>query len=101
MTRKFYLLAGFSSLAFAQPALAQDAAAPAPADQAAAAAPAQPEEGGLEEIVVTAQKRAENLQSVPVSVTALSSEAIANQRIADFSDLTRAAPSLTITQQTS
>jgi len=101
MTRKFYLLAGFSSLAFAQPALAQDAAASAPADQAADTAPAQAEEGGLEEIVVTAQKRAENLQSVPVSVTALSSEAIANQRIADFSDLTRAAPSLTITQQTS
>ena len=65
--------AGFSSLALAQPALAQDAAAPAPADQAAAAAPAQPEEGGLEEIVVTAQKRAENLQSVPVSVTPMSS----------------------------
>jgi iron complex outermembrane recepter protein len=57
--------------------------------------------GGLEEIVVTARKREENLQNVPVSVTALSAEAIVNQRIADFSDLTRAAPSLTITQQTS
>lgn len=56
---------------------------------------------GLEEVVVTAQKRSENLQSVPVSVTALGAEAIANQRIADFSDLTRAAPSLTMTQTTS
>ncbi|MEY4237422.1 MAG: hypothetical protein RL339_23 [Pseudomonadota bacterium] len=96
MSRKFYLLAGFSSLALVQPALAQDAAAVDPTAQTAEA-----EAGGLEEIVVTAQKRAENLQSVPVSVTALSSETIANQRIADFSDLTRAAPSLTITQQTS
>lgn len=96
MSRKFYLLAGFSWLALVQPALAQDAAAADPASQAAVE-----DEGGLEEIVVTAQKRAENLQSVPVSVTALSSETIANQRIADFSDLTRAAPSLTITQQTS
>lgn len=94
MSRKFCLLAGFSSLALVQPALAQDAAVEP-------AAEAVDEGGGLEEIVVTAQKRAENLQSVPVSVTALSSETIANQRIADFSDLTRAAPSLTITQQTS
>lgn len=59
------------------------------------------EEVGLEEIVVTAQKREENLQNVPVAVTALSAEAIENQRIADFSDLVRAAPALTITQTTS
>ncbi len=89
MTRKFVLLATPSLLAFAQPALAQEAAA--------ADAP----ESGLEEIVVTAQKREQNMQSVPVSVTALGAEAIENQRIADFSDLTRAAPSLTITQTTS
>ncbi|MCX8499864.1 MAG: TonB-dependent receptor plug domain-containing protein, partial [Caulobacteraceae bacterium] len=89
MSLKFWLLAGFSTLALAHPALAQEAAAGTTAT------------GGLEEIVITAQKREENLQTVPVSVTALSSEAIANQRIADFSDLTRAAPSLTITQQSS
>ncbi|NCU10727.1 MAG: TonB-dependent receptor plug domain-containing protein, partial [Sphingomonadaceae bacterium] len=86
MSRKFALLAGLSALAFVQPALAQEAAE---------------ESGGLEEIVVTAQKREQNMQSVPVSVTALGSEAIENNRIADFSDLTRAAPSMTITQTTS
>lgn len=86
MSRKFALLAGLSALAFVQPALAQGA---------------EPDSGGLEEIVVTAQKREQNMQSVPVAVTALSSEAIENGRIADFSDLTRAAPSLTITQTTS
>lgn len=89
MSLKFWLLAGFSTLALVHPAMAQET----PAGATAA--------GGLEEIVITAQKREENLQTVPVSVTALSSEAIANQRIADFSDLTRAAPSLTITQQSS
>jgi iron complex outermembrane receptor protein len=89
MSRKILLLAGLSSLALVQPAFAQDAAAGAV------------EESGLEEIVVTAQKREQNMQSVPVSVTALGAEAIANNRIAEFSDLTRAAPSLTITQTTS
>ncbi len=87
MSPKFVLLAGLSAMALAQPVLAQEVAE---ADQ-----------GGLEEIIVTAQKRDQNMQSVPVAVTALSGEAIANQRLADFSDLTRAAPSMTITQTTS
>jgi len=87
MSPKFYLLAGLSAFAFVQPAFAQDVQETA--------------DGGLEEIVVTAQKREQNLQNVPVAVTALGAEAIANQRIAEFSDLTRAAPSLTITQTTS
>jgi iron complex outermembrane receptor protein len=56
---------------------------------------------GLEDIVVTATKRSQNMQSVPVSVTALSSAALEDNRIADVADLTRVAPSLTITQTTS
>jgi iron complex outermembrane recepter protein len=89
MSPKCLLLWGFSTLLLIQPAMAQEAAA--------ASAPA----GELEEIVVTAQKREQNLQTVPVSVTALSAEALANAHIVDFSDLTRAASSLTVTQQTS
>jgi iron complex outermembrane receptor protein len=50
--------------------------------------------------VVTATKRASNLQSVPVAVTALTAEAIQNQRINEFGDLTRAAASLTLTEST-
>lgn len=90
MTRKYAWLIGFSSLILANPALAQEAPA---ADSNS--------DAGLEEIVVTAQKREENMQSVPVSVTALSAQALANNRIADFADLTRAASSLTVTQATS
>jgi iron complex outermembrane recepter protein len=88
MSLKFMLMAGVSTALFAVPVYAQDSA---PAETGA----------GLEEIVVTAQKREQNLQDVPVSVTALSSEALANNRIADFADLTRAASSLTVTQATS
>ncbi len=91
MSRKFLLLAGVSTALFAAPLFAQESPPAPPADDA----------GGLETIVVTAQKREQNLQNVPVSVTALSAAAIANARISDFSDLTRAAPSLTITQTTS
>ena len=86
MIRKFVLLGGLSVLAM-QPAYAQSAP--------------EEESGGLEEIVVTAQKREQNLQSVPVAVTALGAEALANQRINDFADLTKAAPSLTVTQRAS
>ncbi|HMS19483.1 TonB-dependent receptor [uncultured Sphingorhabdus sp.] len=93
MSRKYALLAGASILMISTNAFAQDAAQEPVA--------VEEDTGGLEEIVVTAQKREQNMQSVPVAVTALGAEAIENARIADFSDLTRAAPSLTITQTTS
>ncbi len=47
------------------------------AQQAVAAA----DTGGLDEIVVTAQKKSENLQRVPISVAAVSGEAIASQHV--------------------
>jgi iron complex outermembrane receptor protein len=72
-----------------QPAMSQEAPA--------AAVPT----AELEEVLVTAQKRQENLQTVPVSVTAIGAEALASAHIVDFADLTRAASSLTVTQQTS
>ena len=52
----------------------------------------------LTEIVVTAQKRAENLQNVPVSVTALNSATLENAQVRSFADLNGLAPNLTITQ---
>jgi iron complex outermembrane receptor protein len=52
----------------------------------------------LDEVVVTAQKREENLQKVAVSVTALTSEALESKGIVQFTDLTHAVPSLTIVQ---
>lgn len=88
MVRKFVLLAT-TSLMLTAPAFAQEASGP------------EQENVGLEAIVVTAQKREENLQDVPVSVTALSAESLTNNRVTDFADLTRAASSLTVTQATS
>jgi iron complex outermembrane receptor protein len=55
------------------------------------------EEGGLQEIIVTAQKRAERLQDVPVAVTALSGEALARNNVNDTAGLVAMTPSLTFT----
>ncbi|MFN3513824.1 MAG: TonB-dependent receptor [Phenylobacterium sp.] len=48
----------------------------------------------VEEVVVTAQKRSERLQDVPVSVTALSGEALAAQRVTQIDDLVNRVPNL-------
>lgn len=56
-------------------------------------------DSGLEEIIVTAQKRGENLQRVPISVTALTGESLVRKGITTVVDLTRVVPSLTYTVQ--
>jgi iron complex outermembrane receptor protein len=48
----------------------------------------------LDEVVVTAQKRAERLQDVPVAVSALSGSQLANQRVTKVDDIVSFAPSL-------
>src|SRR5262249_28676730 len=54
--------------------------------------------GALEEVVVSAQKRLERLQDVPVAVTAISGEALAAKGITSTAGLANLAPSLTYTQ---
>ena len=51
---------------------------------------------GLEEIVVTAQKREQNLQAVPISITAITQESLVANRVADVRDLSAIAPNLTV-----
>ncbi|MBI4519011.1 MAG: TonB-dependent receptor [Deltaproteobacteria bacterium] len=51
-------------------------------------------EVGVEEITVTAEKREESLQETPVSVTAITSEAIEEKGIRDVIDLGQVAPNL-------
>ena len=52
------------------------------------------EPGGLEEVVVTAQRRAEDLQTVPIALTALSAQALASQGITDTQKLELVTPGL-------
>ena len=52
--------------------------------------------GMIEEIVVTAQKRSESLQSVPVSITALTSAQLAETKMDSPSDLVSQIPNLQV-----
>jgi iron complex outermembrane receptor protein len=55
---------------------------------------------GLEEIVVTAQKRSERLQETPVAVTALTAESMERAGISASRDLTFVTPGLVFAQAT-
>jgi iron complex outermembrane receptor protein len=89
----------------------QETAAPLPLVPVAAAKdssspppPPPAEDSGsrmLEEIVVTAQKRSELIQDVPVSVQAFSGEKLDAMGIYDQSDLQRVTPGLNVTVQVS
>ena len=84
-TRHFLgLLTGASLAAISAPAFAQDA------DNG----------GGLDEIVVTAQKREQNLQEVPLAISAISAAKIEQLGIKDARDLSGLAPNVTVTQGT-
>ena len=54
----------------------------------------------LEEIVVTARKREENLMQVPLAITAFSSQEIENRNIKQMTDLTGSTPSFYFVNQT-
>jgi iron complex outermembrane receptor protein len=68
------------------------------AGAAAWANPAEPESapaGGLEEIVVTATRREERLQDVPISIMAFSQEKLDSQGLKNIDDLARLSPGIT------
>src|SRR5450631_3427432 len=51
-------------------------------------------EGGLDEIVVTAQKKTENLQNVPISIEVLDSEKLEKLHIVNLDDYVKYSPSV-------
>lgn len=55
-------------------------------------------EGGRDTIIVTAQKREQNIQDVPISIAAIGSEEIADRGIVSLQDLAGAVPGLTVQQ---
>ena len=50
--------------------------------------------GALEEVVVTAQKRTEDLQKVPISLQVLSGERLQQLQVRDFDDYAKYLPSV-------
>lgn len=62
---------------------------------------AQSETGGgrIEEVIVTAQKREENLQETPIAITAFTEAALQKIGVSDITDLDGAVPNVTIRGQ--
>lgn len=58
---------------------------------------AEPAQDVLEEVVVTAQRRAESAQSVAIAVTALNGDELSDKAVVRLDDLQFASPALTIT----
>ncbi len=50
--------------------------------------------GQLQEIIVTAQKRAEDIKDIPFSVSAISGAALAEHHVEDYDDITRTVPGI-------
>ncbi|HEY6869473.1 MAG TPA: TonB-dependent receptor [Novosphingobium sp.] len=78
------------SLAVLAIATAAPAAAQTAPDQAGA------ESGRLEEIVVTAQKRAENVQNVPISISAFTSSALQERAVSSVASLGNISPNVSL-----
>lgn len=78
------LLAGIASPGFlAMPLLAQDKAAPLGYD-------------GVETIIVTAQRREESLQNVPIAITAVGGDELSKKGLSDIANLSKITPSLNV-----
>lgn len=91
------LLAAVPVVASAQSAGANPAGAAPDAKPAAPQAVAPSTDDSLADIVVTAERRTENLQNVPIAATALSGDELDEKGVARISDLQFAAPSLSVT----
>jgi iron complex outermembrane receptor protein len=81
-------------------AMAEAATAPAPAtaDTPAADAPQAVNDSQLQEIVVTAQRRSESLQQVPIAISAVSGSQLASRGIGDSTSLAQTIPNLDVSQ---
>lgn len=93
--KKALLIGGISAIAvLAGPAQAQIAAETDAGKTTVGAAPA-PQDPNVGEIIVTANKREQNLNKVGLSITALGASDLAARRIANVADLALATPGLT------
>ncbi|MEL7190305.1 MAG: TonB-dependent receptor plug domain-containing protein [Pseudomonadota bacterium] len=77
---------GALAVAIVSPAAAQDTAAPEQAEE---------RQGGVGSIIVTAQRRSEDLQDVPVSVSAIGAEQLDELNIDTFEDYLDQIPTVT------
>jgi iron complex outermembrane receptor protein len=82
-----------SPLALATALIAGAASAQSPAPEASPPA-------AIAEVVVTAEKRSENLQAVPIAITAFTAERMQERAVGDVSTLGNLTPNVTLTAST-
>ena len=75
---------------------AQQAAGSSGPGATTTAAPAEAKTGEVEEVVVTANRRAENIQDVPITVDAVSGDQLATAGITNIQDLKNVVPGLDV-----
>ncbi|MBX9884449.1 MAG: TonB-dependent receptor [Novosphingobium sp.] len=88
MRGKLTLLAGVCAAAVATPSFAQEAQSAASGDNGA----------GVQEIIVTAQRQSQRLQSVPIAISAFTKENLDKQQIRNPLDLQLSLPNITFTK---
>ena len=89
------LIAAYTSVSIAALCCAPAYAQNAPTTETGA--PAAAETGGIQEIVVTAQKRSENINKVGLSITAVTADTLVRANITSASELQKVVPGFTFT----
>ncbi|USI71929.1 TonB-dependent receptor [Sphingomonas morindae] len=89
-------LSAIATAALAQPAPVATDAPPAPMTTPQAAEQGTPPGAAIADIVVTAQKRSQRVQDVPLAVQVVTESTLQSQGVRQFADLTKATPSLLI-----
>ncbi|MDR7103640.1 TonB-dependent receptor [Croceicoccus sp. BE223] len=90
MVKSLLMGASLAAIALASPALAQVSETP----QGDAGSPEASAEGGLDVIVVTAQKREQNLQDVPISVAAIGEDLLEKSQFSEIDQISTISPSV-------
>src|SRR4051812_11743645 len=98
VTLKSILLAATASVALPVAAHAQAQAATPPVEAATATdpQPAAPS-GEIAEIVVTAQRRAQSVQTVPIAITAVTGAELEQRSATNITDIVTKAPGVEVT----
>jgi outer membrane receptor protein involved in Fe transport len=78
-----------------------DASQPVASPQSTSAAATGTPGGNVDDIIVTAQKRSQSLQNVPIVVTTVSAQLLQDSGVKDIKDLTLLAPGLLVTSTSS
>ena len=91
----FFTLAAFCGVSYAQSTMASLKIDIPSASQSGPTAERSPDDQEmLEEVIITAQKRPERLEDIPVAAQVVSSQALAAANVADLSDLNNLVPSV-------